>query len=469
MQDDGKIIGASDAWIDNNDDFTLVRCNNDGSLDYSFGTYGIVNTPIGKAAVMASSEAIQTDGKIVVTGVANNSNGSFLSLFRYNPDGTLDENFGTNGITIFPADTIQYTANSAVIQNDGKIVAAGYTWNGNHAHFLIARCNPNGVWDNSFGGKGITITTGDFLEGRFNTVAVQPDGKIIAAGYSEDSNNNYSFVLIRYNPDGTLDGTFGTNGIATTSFGKPYCYINSLLFQEDTSGGSNYKIIAAGESAAGIFNSFTLVRYNLNGDIDTTFGAKGIEKTTIGSLSSVNSLLIQADGKIIASGTTDAGLADGFAAARYFQNGTLDQSFGDSGIVINTIKLSSLSCYMALQKDGKFIFAGSSWDKMQSDFTLTRYNNNGTIDKTFGIDGLVNTPIGAFNSFIDAVSIQSDGRIIAAGYSGDKYGHRVIALTRYNGDQEIENIRSKNIKIPGFFKLEQNYPNPFNPTTKIRY
>src|SRR5947199_876603 len=199
----------------------------DGDLDPTFGTDGKVLTDFDHSTDIADAVAIQADGKSVVVGttyINNDFSGEDFAVARYNPDGTLDKTFGVGGKvqTDFPG--LAAVASSVVIQPDGKIVVAGgafplFTFLGD---FKVVRYNPNGSLDTSFGDGGIVTTT--FPEGSYAfALALQSDGKIIAAGtvfvdFNPGDMSDTDFALARYNPDGSLDRTFGNGGNGTTDF-----------------------------------------------------------------------------------------------------------------------------------------------------------------------------------------------------------------------------------------------------------
>jgi len=218
-QPDGKLVAAGTTYINYGTDFALARYNSDGTLDSSFGNGGKVTLNFGPWD-QGTSVAVQQDGKIVIAGGANNVYTDF-GLARYNSDGTLDSSFGVSGIVITQFESPQFghvsaTPYSMVLQQDGKIVLAGVGNIDGGEGFALARYNSNGTLDPSFGTGGKVTTEFGTLQQGFswafaNSLALQVDGKIVAAGsaYLGQSEN---FALVRYNSDGTLDSSFGTSG-----------------------------------------------------------------------------------------------------------------------------------------------------------------------------------------------------------------------------------------------------------------
>jgi uncharacterized delta-60 repeat protein len=345
-----------------------------GDLDTSFSGDGIVRTHLGSSYDYAESIALQRDGKIVTAGYFFNGNDYDFSLVRYNTDGTLDLTFSGDGKVTTSIGIVDDFATSVAIQGDGKIVVAGFSYNdaGTITSFALVRYNTDGTLDSTFSGDGkVTTTVGDTAN-RSYSIVIQGDGKIVVAGYSVTS-GDYEFAIVRYNTDGTLDLTFSGDGIVTTNIGfsddRPY----SIALQSDG------KIVAAGLSydATGSNTEFALVRYNTDGTLDLTFSGDGKVTTSIGSSSVVESIAIQSDGKIVAAGFSfNAGTSlSYFALVRYNADGTLDLTFSGDGIVTTNIGSTGDSAIsIAIQSDGKIVAAGISYIVDTGvDFTLVRY------------------------------------------------------------------------------------------------
>lgn len=381
VQADGKIVVAGYAKTGANNDFAVVRYKADGTLDTTFGGGdGIVTTAIGTTHDQAYSVVIQPDGKILVGGYGNND----AALVRYNSDGSLDTTFSGDGKLNTPFGTGADYGRAIVLQSDNKIVLAGYGNNGTESDdFIVARYLSDGTLDSSFGTGGKVITsivtaTAD----RAYSVALQSDGKICVAGTSKIS-NYYDFALTRYNTDGTLDTSFGGDGIVTTqiSSGNVYDYAYGIAIQSDG------KIVAIGTTRVGSTYDLGMARYNIDGSLDTTFGGgDGIVTTALGSgHDECTGLVLQPDGKILAVGYSYGTAYYKIAVARYNIDGTLDTAFGTNGKLITAIgSYDDYGQSIALQSDGKIIVAGSSNNGTLDKIAIARYNSNGTLDNTFG-------------------------------------------------------------------------------------
>lgn len=376
MQSDGKIVAAGDSYNDNSGwSFALVRYNSNGSLDTTFGTGGKVLTSIGAGI---RDIVIQGDGKIVAAGYSYITPNNFV-LVRYNSNGSLDTNFGSGGMVLT---TLGGGVTALAVQaTDGKIVAAGYSFNGIGNDFALARYNTNGTIDTTFGFGGTVITASGGMGAGASDVAIQSDGKILAAGGS---------YLIRYNSDGSLDISFGTGGVVTTSSYNE----TSVATQADG------KILAAGSYYMGPGGyGLALARYiSTDGSIDTTFASSG--RATIAAMSlynlSTTSVVPQSNGNIVVAGYSQYQ----FVLARYNSTGFPDTSFASGGVIFATggsyWSNDSVVRNIAVQAtttDGKIVLVGSSYkdDASGYDFALARLDSLGNLDTTFGTGGKVIT------------------------------------------------------------------------------
>src|SRR5215470_9007411 len=398
----------------------------DGDLDPTFGTDGKVLTDFDHSTDIANAVAIQADGKLVVVGTTYQNNDFSTEDFavaRYNPDGTLDKAFGAGGKvqTDFPG--LAAVASSVAIQPDGKIVVAGgafplFTFLGN---FEVVRYNSNGSLDTSFGNGGIVTT--NFPEGSYaSSVALQADGKIIAAGtvfvdFVIGDQSDTDFALARYNPDGSLDTTFGNGGTVSTDFVGMEDDAFSVLIQPDG------KLVAVGSANnPATYYDFAAVRYLSNGAIDATFGVAGKVSTDFGvaGFDRARSAALQPDGRIVAAGfaISQNGGVQNFAVARYTSNGVLDTTFSRDGITQIDFGSCCQSAYkVLLQSDGKIITVGyANTESSDSDFLLARLNPRGSLDATFGVGGKVRTSFGDLNGGANGAALQSDGKIVAVGF-----------------------------------------------------
>lgn len=382
IEPDGKIVAAgwTDGFVLN---FGLTRYNSDGSLDVSFGSGGKVSTPFAGEFVFGNAAALQSSGKIVEVGGTQSGN---VALARYNTDGSLDSGFGVGGKRISDLGSFD-SANAVAVQSDGKIVVVGTSG----FHTFAIRYTSSGSLDSSFGSAGVVLidfAVLPFLSPPADSIglalALQPDGRILMGGTAltgtSVSDLSFDFAVARLNSNGSFDNSFGNAGKVTTTFGTTFAdHAAALAVQPDG------KIVAAGDSspqgATVSGPDFALARYNIDGSLDTGFGTAGEVRTDISSDDRAKALVIEADGKLIAGGYT-----------------------------------------------GVFGFPTT-----HKDFALVRYNTDGSLDTTFGSSGDVTTDFGGGNDEADALGLEPDGRIVAAGFTSfaPTGGDENFALARY--------------------------------------
>ena len=358
-------------------------------FDMNFGTAGKVVTDFGGFDSLFDI-AIQADGKIIAAGTTDV--GSDFAVARYNIDGTLDTGFDGDG-KVTTDFGVSVGVRAVAIQSDGRIVVLGICGNGN---FCLARYNSNGSLDTAFDGDGKVIT--DLPNTQLGSdIVIQPDGKIVVAGQSSAGLDTEDFIVARYNPNGTLDTTFNTNGYVVTPF-PGLDNAHAVALQSDG------KIIAVGQSSA----DFSLFRYNSNGSLDTSFDTDGIVTTNITGTDIASDVIIQPDGKIIASGDAQGD----FGIARYNADGSLDSTFDADGKVVADMGDFDRCLAAALQPNGKIVAVGNV---QNSGMAVARFNPNGSLDTSFHGDGKLITVITSSADNARGVAIQNDGKIVVGG------------------------------------------------------
>ncbi len=385
---------------------TLPAAAAPGSSDTAFNTTGFATASYG-GTESGNAVAIAPDGKIVVVGSTNTLGHNDIAVLRYNPNGTLDTTFSSDGGVITDIGVGSEDFGTAVaVQANGKILVAGYSNVNDLNDFVVLRYNVDGSLDTFFGGGG-KITTDFFNDDRATSIAIQPDGKIVVGGYEITDNND--FAVARYNSDGSLDTTFSTDGKFDFTFGATdIC--QSIALQPDG------KIVMAGYTDDLGTDDFAVARLNANGTQDTSFDTDGELTTQFILGDQATSVVIQPDGKILVGGSSSIGLA-AFAIARYTPTGALDTSFSGDGKVIQNFVGEDRSTSMVLQKDGKIVMGGyTKAGAGDNDFALARFTPSGVLDPTFGTAG--QRIIDVFPSSEDlanAMALQADGRLVLAG------------------------------------------------------
>jgi uncharacterized delta-60 repeat protein len=319
IQPDDSIVVAGSTGDGISSQFALARYDADGNLDLSFGAGGIVTTPVGSDA--AAFDLALQGGKLVAAGYSNSGGSYVFTLARYETDGNLDSTFGAGGVVTTPIGTNDIIHAVAIQSN--KIVAAGETFNGIDRNFALARYETDGTLDTTFNPMGSlpgTVTTDiAFFDDAAFALDIQGNGKLVAAGSTDTGSPQYEFALIRYNTDGSLDSTFGAAGIVATPIRTVHDEARAVAIQP------NGKIVVAGYSYTGVPDpdlpetfDMAVARYDANGSLDSTFGNGGITTTAVGSGSNFARAVIIQDGKAVVAGEAKENGADyDFAAVRY--------------------------------------------------------------------------------------------------------------------------------------------------------
>jgi uncharacterized delta-60 repeat protein len=414
-----------------------------GQPDPGFGSgLNVITTFGGNNNEQGWAMAIQSDGKIVVAGFTGNGgyldpgNNFDFAVVRYNTDGTLDNTFGTGGQFTWSSgvNSINDQAHGIAIQSDGKMILVGRAG----TTLAILRLNANGTLDNTFNGTGFRTMTAHPGINQANAVLVQPDGKYLIAGSSEGGPNNSDFLTIRLNTDGSSDLTFDGDGIALTNIdGNSDDYPLGMVLQNDG------KIVLSGTS---LLNDGTtdvsLARLNTDGTIDNTFSGDGVLTTHINTTDVVYNAVIDNMGRIIVAGHTalnefqDDDITRDFLVIRYNSDGTLDNTFGGTGIVVNDLGGANddKGNDIALQSNGRIVVGGYSDRTTNHDYTVARYNTNGTLDATFDGDGIASFPPIPGELTVGIAMKLVNNRIYLAGttYSGGQSDFSIIAFQNDN-------------------------------------
>jgi uncharacterized delta-60 repeat protein len=365
------------------DNLSLVSLNPDASGDTTFGTSNTVVTPLAKGEDSVNAMALQSDGKIVVASRMQALGGEDFGVSRYDSDGTLDASFGNSGRMTIPLGTSFDEARDVAIQNDGKIVVVGTSNN----RFLVVRLNANGTLDTTFDGDGIVTTAIGNTIAQANSVAIQQDGKILVGGTRNasifsDPYLNRSGAVLRYNTDGTLDSTFGTGDIVSSSIGAEVTDIQVLF-----------------DGRIAFVSGQLYVRLQ-NGSPDLTFGTNG--NTATGG----SKFAVQPDGKIVVAANRflseqQSGMLQ---LSRFHPNGGVDNTFGDDGFV--EVSANPFTPVAIAMQGSKIlaVVAGASY----------RFNSDGSSDTSFGTNGRVSTPT-TLGLYAGDLKVQPDGKIVIAG------------------------------------------------------
>ncbi len=478
IQPDGKIVVAGTAVVGGDEDFAVARYNANGGLDGTFGGDGRVTIGFG-GDDSANDIALQNDGKLVLAGGNQGIINGDIAIARLNIDGTLDNSLDGDGklTTGFGADYEH--ANAVAIQPDGRIVVVGNElFNG-----LVACYLANGALDTSFGGDGKSSFTSDFP----GDVAFQPDGKIVMVGGHESPNGDFSFAFYRLNPDSSMDTTFDGDGDAFIDLGPGSESAYGLALVADgrilalgytgdqpvlirlwpdasfDAGGKqtlgftdplygldsdetalamavqpDFKTIVAGQvfNPDGTQSEIGLARFLSDGLLDTSFGVLGQVWFGFGQYDAARAVAIQPDGKIVVAGSSDppGSIVNNFMVARFNPDGTLDSTFGFFGYnIVDFLGGDDYGNALALAPDGKIVVAGPIWNGVRFVIGVARFNTDGTLDDSFGGNGVTVSQWVQGTNWVNAVVVQPDGKIVVGGHAGADF-----ALMRFNefGDMD---------------------------------
>jgi uncharacterized delta-60 repeat protein len=377
------------------------------------------------ADMFINSIAIDGQNRIVAAGYEGNQ----IAVARYLPNGTLDTSFGGSGIvtTSFGTST-QDIGYSVAIDSSGRIVVAGTTDNHSSTDEAVARYQSNGQLDPSFGSGGKAVVSIGTPTEVVHPVAMAIDasGNIVLATNAYHSTWYSDFGVIRLTPGGQLDTSFGGGtGKVITALGSSYHDYDQVSAVAIDAG----HILVGGEyeNDGDTGDNLTLLRYNGNGALDSSFGAGGVESIAGPLNATFNAVAVDSQGRIYA--------AEYGTLARFTQGGTLDSAFGSGGIT--NASAPPYPASIALDSNGRILVAGQTVSGGQTDqVSLARYQANGALDTSFGNGGSVTTDIGPSNySFADSVALDSQGRIVIGGGSYDLHtGLNSFALARYLGD-----------------------------------
>jgi uncharacterized delta-60 repeat protein len=375
-----------------------------GDLDSSFGSGGWAVAELGGPA-SASAVAIQSDGAIVVAGTTHGR----LLLVRYLANGTIDEGFGGDGKVTIRIGSGDSGAAAVAIQPDGKVVAAGYAIASPRSHPRMAavRFLSDGTPDASFGQDGRVVLHS--VRGRALGVQVLQDGGILLQGVEARRQDFwYSPVLVRLDEGGTLDTAFGTDGVSTADMGR--ARVTDLAADPE---GGTYAL-------ASIPDGFKIARFGADGALEPGFGRDGIRRYRWEEYVSFDEIALDGDGRILVAGWTDSVDPRRGTLVWLTSTGTLDTSFSEDGLVEFDATSPVYWCAILPQPDGMIVLGGAAFvgaGSGENNSLLVRLTGDGTLDPGFGDGGVVVQPgppgtwLGFTNGCSDAVT-QADGKIV---------------------------------------------------------
>jgi uncharacterized delta-60 repeat protein len=378
IQEDGKMVFVLSAIIEplTNFDLAIVRLNEDGTIDSSFAVNGLYYYSNPVAYDLAYDIQILGDGKILaVGGHGPNLSSADLFLVKLNSDGTPDTTFGDNGVVIHALEDGEDYARSIAITAEGKILIAGQSQSStNDFHFrnVVCRFTENGILDSTFAEDGVFMWNDNMTDNRMNNIAIADDGNIIASGFSAPSGVDRLSIYKIMADGSSLDTSFGNNGEVLAPFGNA---AEGMIIH------SNGNILVTGSNSNVNGVDLVVLAYHQDGTVNTDFGQDGTFLLDIDVNDRAVSLIEQPGGRIIAVGSSGGAFQQGnpgaFLSVRIDAMGNLDTSWGGDGYVVTPMPtgLGALANDVAIQHDGKVVLAGPWAEPQGNEMLVMRYGN----------------------------------------------------------------------------------------------
>ncbi|MDN3656473.1 T9SS type A sorting domain-containing protein [Ferruginibacter paludis] len=467
VQKSGKIILGSYLSNGSNANVAITRLNGDGSNDNAFGNSGLLTTDISTIIPSYLSSSIyldclaldDNDNILIGASTIDSTDHTNTLLAKYDSNGNVVAGFGVNGKYTINYNQGNTNFTAAAVQNNGKLITAGKTWNGNYYDIAVVRYNTNGSLDQTFGSNGKVITNVGIVSD-VKGVAITPGGKIIVGATADNH-----FAINRYNADGSLDNNFSSNG-------KQIVAMHNQDFLRGVSVQPDGKILAYGQSIDSALDIYgyaypnyasSIVRLNVNGELDNTFNNTGlvlIPSPAVGEPQEVTSAVVQTDGKIVVSGSAwNVNYPSGLQLIRLNVNGNLDTSFGNGGIQTSYFMPAThyFGGQLALQGDGKLLATGYSQGVYENytQIITARYNVNGSPDTSFGNNGYHTTQFTVDNIIYHPyfLSLSNEGKILSGGASGN-----LMIVSLLNTDGSLDSTFKQNEVPFSFINLSNSVP-----------
>lgn len=410
-----------------------------------------MSTAFGAASTYAGQVVVQNDGRIVVSSGVWSATRD-IGLTRYNSDGTLDDSFGTGGIVQLDVNVgSDDRSGPIVLVADGKVLLYGIM----DGDLLLIRFNVDGSVDTDFGTNG--YTTVDVLTGESESrgdLVVRPNGKIVVVCTNDGDNGNGFGTVLQFSENGILDPAFGTSGLLTIDWATG----TTTEWLRDLALASNGDIYMVGYTSIVGTDIIQVYRVNAAGALDTGFDGDGMMELPVGpDRDQPNSINVLASGKILIGGITESDLYYDIFFALLNADGSFDPSFGTSGMVITSISAGYVTDVLPMA-DGKFLFCSDFFNGVGRDMLIARMDADGSFDTSYGTDGITTTRIGSQGGSETGISlaIAADGNYIMTGRTGVDFNQTVVQIVlkyRSGVNSSIREEAEERMRV---------FPNPTN-------
>lgn len=402
-------------------------------MDSTFANNGFNLINMTTSGMGVIKVATQANGKILMCSSKNSGTEAYdFSVMRFNTEGKIDSTFGQYGIAIKDLQSNSDFTQDICIQNDDKIIVVGTSGSMNNRDFAMVRFNSDGMVDQTFGNNGV-VKINVMYDDIFHAVHLQPDGKILAAGTANDLGYIYRFL-----ENGTLDSMFGINGKVSISLGQTTIIKDIATLGED-------EIFVAGQIAGFSADGF-VTKLHADGSINTAFGVNGNYYVDFLNQEYVNTIACQNDGKILVGGAYGTMVGSGPLAElmvlRLLPDGTLDQSFNNSGILTFAFNLNTENvCHsLVLFPSGEIFASGYTGNiyNSTSKLSVSKIKADGSLDSTFALNGKLVCDFGSSFEKAHGSLLNSENKLVVSGYSGSNLKPLLCRFLTTNAHPALE-------------------------------
>jgi uncharacterized delta-60 repeat protein len=401
-----------------------THAQNPGELDGTFGEGGVaIVSPVSPTSMdNAQCAGVRPTGELVFAGVSGSFSSFDMTVGQLLPDGSLDESFGSMGVTLVGGETGSSFAYDLEILPDGKTLVCGaVSLTAANTALAVWRLLPDGSLDASFADNGQLVVDADEGEDYARQILVGDAGQITVVGASQQPGMTfYRVAMIRFDDSGTLDSGFANGGLQVypESTTTNYDMRAATLAPDGTMYLAGYTTVSSATEAV-------VARFDSDGNADMAFGVGGFFSS--GEEGRYFDVAYQ-NGRVLAVGDANNGY-DGVVRA-HSATGELDVTFGNEGEVLVNPGGANVLLAIEVQADGKLLLGGSaSTGFLMRDFLMARLNVDGTFDTDWGTDGITVTVVGPGFEDVNDIVIQPDGKVVAAGFA--QFTNNEFVFARY--------------------------------------